>query len=233
MTEQRDILSKIIQHCYYKDQDTTLKLFVLALLKHDPPAFYKAQFHFFLASHPAYDEHTYLIIAKSWMEKAVSQFRVLGLVPEEVEKWVQRIQKQIDEPRVEPKAEPGMSLEGLWFGSIDGTVDGAGEVASASHGRGARSDHVHDVAHCRMCQRMKHSDGADLEDTLEDVAEQRRKLEEKTAQLEKEKAQKAEQAKKQNAKETKKQKQRRTAAELPKSPRMKASTLSFNDDTGT
>ncbi|KAK3622109.1 hypothetical protein LTR56_020813 [Elasticomyces elasticus] len=126
----------IIQHCYHKDEDTSLKLLVLALLKHNPPAFYKAQFYFFLASHPVYDEDSYLIIAKPWIEKAVSQFRVLGLDPEEVEKWVQRIQKQINEPEVEPKAEPGLSLEGLSPGGIDGTVDGAGEAASACHGHG-------------------------------------------------------------------------------------------------
>ncbi|KAK4888563.1 hypothetical protein LTR27_012571 [Elasticomyces elasticus] len=233
--EELKNLTKIIQHCYSKDEDTSLKLLVLALLKHNPPAFYKAQFYFFLASHPAYDEDSYLIIAKSWIEKAVSQFRVLGLVPEEVEKWVQRIQNQIDEPRVEPKAEIGLSLKGLSLGGIDGTVDGAGEAADASHGhgQGAHSDHVHDVAHCKMCQRMKHVDGAELEDALENVAEERRELEEKTAQQEKEKVQKAEQAKNQNAKETKKQSQRKPAAKLPKSPRTKASTLTFNDGTGT
>ncbi|KAK5691727.1 hypothetical protein LTR17_025607 [Elasticomyces elasticus] len=131
--EELKNLTKISQHCYHKDEDTSLKLLVLALLKHNPPAFYKAQFYFFLASYPAYDEDSCLIIAKSWMGRAVSQFRVLGFVPEEVEKWVQRIQKQIDEPRVEPKAEPGLSLKGLSLGGIDGTVGGAGGAAGASH----------------------------------------------------------------------------------------------------
>ncbi|KAK4898880.1 hypothetical protein LTR27_003611 [Elasticomyces elasticus] len=140
-------LGDVIQSVFNADQDKMAEKFCLALLKHDPPALYKAKSYTFLSAFEGCHEDSYLHIAQSWIRTAMNQQRALGWVAEEVEEWAQIIDKQLKTPVQQPVS-PELSLEGLSIGGKNGAMDGAGDPKPTPK-------HVHDTENCKMCQRMK------------------------------------------------------------------------------
>ncbi|KAK5707176.1 hypothetical protein LTR17_020918 [Elasticomyces elasticus] len=214
-------LGDVITSVYNADQDKMAEKFCLALLKHDPPALYKAKFYTFLSSFEGYHEDSYLHIAQSWIRTAMNQQRALGWVAEEVEEWAQIIDKQLKTPVVQPVS-PELSLEGLSIGGMDGTMDGAG-------GPKATREHVHDTENCKMCQRMRGDEFPQPKPTAEELEALRKAKEELEVTVAKQDKQKAAA----KAKEIEERKLREQMAKIPKLVRMKLSTQSFQKGTGT
>ncbi|KAK5719989.1 hypothetical protein LTR15_007262 [Elasticomyces elasticus] len=214
-------LGDVIQSVFNADQDKMAEKFCLALLKHDPPAFYKAKFYAYLSAFEAYDEVSYLHIAQSWIREALKQQHTLGWVAEEVEVWAQTIDQRL-KSAVEQRASPELSLEGLSIGGMDGAMDGAGDPK-------ATREHVHDTENCKMCQRMRGDEFPQPKPTAEELEALRKAKEELEATVAKQEKQKAAA----KAKEVEERKRREQVAKIPKSARMKFSTQSFQKGTGT
>ncbi|KAK5726384.1 hypothetical protein LTR17_012815 [Elasticomyces elasticus] len=216
-------LGDVIQGTFNAGQDKRTEKLCLALLKHDPPALYKARIYTLLSAFEGYHEDTYLNIAKQWIDTAMDQFGALGAIPDEVEEWSQRIQEHLNAPVEQPA--PTTELEGLSLGGMDGAMDGVDDQKPSAH------VHVHDTEKCKMCQYMRSDEfhqpnQAPTPEELEDLRKAKEKLEK--AQAEREKMRAAA-----KAREVEERKIREKKAKIPGSLRMKLSAKAQQQGTGS
>ncbi|KAK5701397.1 hypothetical protein LTR17_022633 [Elasticomyces elasticus] len=133
-----------------------VEVFALALLDHEPPEqvplppLYKAKMHTYLSGHPDYPEDSNLLIARSWIDRAIKDaIAHVGFIPAEIQEWKEMIEGQLALPV--PPTPSDLSLENLTIGGKDGTMDDAMEFSSTV-------EVPHNKDKCKQCLYHKYGD---------------------------------------------------------------------------
>ncbi|KAK3651269.1 hypothetical protein LTR56_005726 [Elasticomyces elasticus] len=198
--------------------------FALALLERDPPPaqallppLYKAKMYTYLSGHPDYPEDSNLLVARSWIDRAVKDaIAHIGFVPAEIQEWKDMIEKQLALPV--PSNPSDLALESLTIGGMDGTMDGAMDSSTV--------EVPHNKDKCKQC--LYHKYGDFVPEMIEPPAPET-PLETATAKL----AEAQRKIKEIKAEDVAQQRLRRRLAGLPASQRMRMASASFTEGTGT
>ncbi|KAK3620323.1 Non-classical phosphatidylinositol transfer protein (PITP) [Elasticomyces elasticus] len=148
VTELREI-DNTIGNVFNADNWYMVEAFALALLDHEPPEqvplppLYKAKTYTYLSGHPDYPEDSNLLVARSWMDRAIKDaIAHVGFIPAEMQERQDMIEKHLALPV--PPTPSDLSPEGLTLGGMDGTVDGTMESSSTV-------EVPHDKDKCKQC----------------------------------------------------------------------------------
>ncbi|KAK4966633.1 hypothetical protein LTR42_010944 [Elasticomyces elasticus] len=155
VTELREI-DNTIGNVFNADNWYMVEAFALALLDYEPPEqvplppLYKAKMYTYLSGHPDYPEDSNLLVARSWIDRAIKDaIAHVGFIPAEMQERQDMIEKQLALPV--PPTPSDLSLEGLTLGGMDGTVDGTMESSSTV-------EVPHNKDKCKQCLYYKYGD---------------------------------------------------------------------------
>ncbi|KAK4902851.1 hypothetical protein LTR27_000790 [Elasticomyces elasticus] len=194
-----------------------VEAFALALLDHEPPEqvplppLYKAKMHTYLSGHPDYPEDSNLLVARSWIDRAIKDAIVhVGFIPAEMLEWKDMIEKQLALPV--PTSPSDLSLESLTLGAMEETEHGIMDSSS-------NVEVPHNKDKCKQC--LYHKYGDVVPEMIESPAPET-PLETATAV-----------AHRCPAEDQGDKSRRSRAAELPANQRMRMASASFAEGTGT